>query len=171
MNALAEKITNWWHGLGESDRRTLFIASPVILVLVLYLLVFQPIISHYLDVKSQRQGLSNSLVWLYENTALVDRMKNQCSRQRLVNRSNDDLLAYAKNIGRRSGTSPELSMSGDRIQLSIDNASGARALAALQTYMCHGFSLSDLQLERKSADSQNVEVSVQLTAASFLRGG
>jgi hypothetical protein len=169
MGPFLTKAASWWDSLGESDRRTLKLASPVILFLFIYLVLVQPVLSHYLEVKSQRQQLQDSLVWMYENAALVNRMQNACSLERPVARGNDMLSVYVQNIGRRASTEINIRVINTReLDITADGLAGARALGLAQSLICAGFEISNLRVARDSAEAAGVDMSARLSAAPFL---
>ncbi len=169
MKQLVEKIVAGWDSLGPSDRRTLKIASPLILVLFLYLVLIQPILGHYLDVKKQRQELQENLVWLYENAALVGRMQNACSRERPVVRGNDSLSEFAQNIGRRAGAEVNIRVINTReFDISVASVPGTNALGLVQSYVCAGFEVGDLVVSRPAPDAVQVELSARLSASGVI---
>lgn len=167
-------IRDTWDKLSEKDQRTLLLAAPVVLVLALYLLVFQPIQSRYQEARLYKTELSNTLVWLYENAALVDRMQNTCTRQRLIEPEGEDVLNFAKNIGRRAGIKPDIrsanGSSHSDLMVSISEAPGNRALASVQSFACHGYQVSDLRLTRLSETASDVSLSFRLSPSGFLGG-
>lgn len=173
LSHVTERISSTWSGLEERDRKTLGLAAPVILLLVLYLVVFQPVHSRYSQARHDHQELSDTLLWLYDNAPLIERVQNACSRQRLVvwgDKYGKDIQSYAKDIGRRAGISPDI-RAGNSNDLNVQakNAPGNRALASIQAYACHGFVVSELQLDRPSADSTQVNLSFRLSASNLLR--
>ena len=169
MKQLLEKIVTSWDSLSSSDRRTLKIASPLIMVLFLYLVLIQPVLGHYLDVKKQRQQLQESLVWLYENAALVSRMQNACSTERPVERGNDSLSEYTQNIGRRAGAEVNVRVINTReLDISVESIPGANALGLVQSYVCSGFEVGDLLIERLAPDAAQVEFSARLSASGVI---
>lgn len=166
-------ITAAWENLSEKDRKTLLFAAPVILFLVLYLLVFQPVQSRYQEARVYKTELSSTLVWLYENTALVERLQNACTRQRLIEPEGEDLLGFAKNIGRRSGVKPDIrpaSHASSDLAVTIKKAQGNRALAAVHSFGCHGYLVSDFSLARASETTTEVDLRFTLSPSSYLRG-
>jgi len=171
ISNLADKMNATWMNLSEKDQKTLLIATPVVLILVLYLLVFQPIQSRYQQARAYKSELSDTLVWLYENAALVDRMQNACARQRLIDRDDEDLLDFAKNIGRRAGVKSDIrSANANDLVVNIQTAPGNRALASVQSFVCHGYVVSDLELTRASETATDVNLSFKLSPSSFLAG-
>mgnify|MGYP003670417198 CR=1 FL=1 len=169
MKQLMEKIVAGWDSLSPSDRRTLKIASPLILVLFLYLVLIQPILGYYLDVKKQRQQLQENLVWLYENAALVSRMQNVCSRERPVVRGNDSLAEFAQNIGRRAGAEVNVRVINTReMDISVASMPGGNALGLVQSYVCAGFDVADLLVVRPASDAPQVELRVSLSASGVI---
>ena len=162
-------LNNIWGKLSEKDQKTLLFAAPVVLILVLYLLVFQPINSSYQQARLYKTELSDTLVWLYENAPLVERMQNSCARQRLVGRDSEDLLGYAKSISRKAGIKPDIGSSGGRaLVVDIKNSPGNRALASVQAFACHGYTVSDLALTRASETATEVDLSFTLSPSGFL---
>lgn len=169
MKQLLEKIVATWDSLGPSDRRTLKIASPMILVLFLYLVLVQPILGHYLDVKKQRQDLHESLVWLYENAGLVSRMQNACSRERPVARGNDSLSEFAQNITRRAGAEVNIRVINTReFDVNVASLPGSNALALVQSYVCAGFEVGNLAITRPAPDVAQVELNARLSASAVI---
>lgn len=169
MNALIEKLTTAWDTLSERDQKTLLFAAPVVLVLILYLLVFQPILTRYAEARAYKEELAGSLIWLYENAALVERVQNSCARQRLVEPGNDDLVTFAKNISRRSGITVDVRPSNaNDLVVNLKNAQGNRAVALIQSYACHGFVVDDLELTRRSEAASDVDVNFKLSPANIL---
>lgn len=168
MNAMMEKLSSAWGNLSERDQKTIIFATPVVLLLLIYLLVFQPIHTRYTGARDHKQELSESLIWLYENAALVERVQNSCVRQRLVDRGSDDLMSFAKNIGRRSGATADVRLSGTDFVVSLKKAQGNRAIALIQSYACHGFVVDDLKLTRGSESSAEVDLSFKLIPGGTL---
>jgi len=169
MDQLVIKITNWWESLNDSDRRILKLASPVILVLFLYLILVQPILGHYLDVKKQHQQMQENLVWLYENAALVHRMQNACSRERPQARGSDSLSAFVQDIGRRAGAEINVRVINDReLDIRANAVAGPRALGLVQSYVCAGFEVVDLRVVRATPEAAQVELSARLSATDVV---
>lgn len=167
MGPFVTKVAGWWDSLGESDRRTLKMASPVILLLFMYLVLVQPILGHYLEVKKHRQQLQESLVWMYENAALVNRMQNTCSLERPVARGSDSLSGYVQSIGRRA--SAELNVrviNTHELDITARELVGSRALSLIQSFVCAGFEISDLRVARVSPEATEVEMSARLSAVA-----
>ena len=171
LNSVTEKIDSGWDNLAEKDRRTVVLAAPVIVLLTLYLLVFQPVQSRYNETRNYKNELSDSLIWLYENAALVGRLQNACARQRQVERGGDDLRQFASNIGRSAGVSAELRPASDgSLVTTIKGASGNRALASVQLFACNGYMVSDLELKRTDGAGTEVDLSFRLSAPPLLGG-
>ena len=171
LKNLGDNMSDFWGNLSDKDRRILTFASPIILILVLYLLVLQPVMSRFNAVKTQHDELSESLVWLYENAALVERMSNQCSRKRLVGRGDTDLSGYVESISQRAGANVEVNLLNSReLDLQVNTVTGARAISLLQSYACHGFSLSQLDMSRQNPTANQVRIDVRLTASGAVQG-
>jgi hypothetical protein len=169
MGPILSKVASWWDSLADSDRRTLKLASPLILVLFLYLVLVQPILGHYLDVKKQRQKLQESLVWMYENASLVTRMQNACSRERPVVRGSDTLSAYVQNIARRASTEINVRVINTReLDVSAEGLAGARALGLVQSFVCAGFEIDNLRIVRNSPEATDVALSARLSATAAI---
>lgn len=172
MNSFKEKCANWWDGLPQRDQKILIFSAPVILLMMVYLLVFQPIQARYTEMRAKNEELSMGLIWLYQSAPLVERMSNQCSRVRLIEQGNDDLQVFAKSIGRRAGAVPELrSINANDLVASFSGASGNRILALIQSYVCHGFVVSELELVRPIETSSDVNLSLKLSPSRILAGG
>lgn len=172
ISSLSQKVSLWWSSLSGKDRKTLLFALPIVLILILYLLVFQPIYSRYSALEKEHRELSDTLVWLYDNAALVNRLQNQCSRLRLLDQGDDDALSFVKNISRRGGATATVKVDSDQaLSVEINQLSGNRAVALVQSYLCHGFSVKDVQLNRNAETDSNVEMSLRLLASSAIRGG
>ena len=169
MKLLLTKLHNGWANLGDRDKSVLFMATPVVLVLVFYILVFQPLVAHYHKTQLYREQLSNSLHWLYENSALIDRMQNHCVRQRLLERTNGDISVFVADISRSFRLPVQLQTADvGNVIVTANNVSGSRAMAVLQAYVCHGFGIEDIQLVRKSEGSAEVDLSVRLSPSAVL---
>lgn len=171
FDSISQKTSLWWSTLAPRDRKTLLLAFPVILLLLLYLLVFQPIYSRYSELGNRHQELSDNLIWLYDNAALVNRMQNQCSRLRLLTQADDTDMDFVKNISRRGGATATVKLETDQsYSIAINSLAGNRAVALVQSYLCHGFSVSDVKINREMATDSNVQMSLSLVASSALRG-
>ena len=168
---LLDKIGAAWGRLSERDQKILLMAAPLVVFLLFYLVVFQPIHNRYQQTQAYKTELADTLVWLYENAALVERMQNPCVRQRLVAQDGDNISEYAKKIARRSGVQADIGGNGSDLVVTIKKAPGNRALAAAQSFVCHGYVLTDLQLIRASETAADVDLSFRLSASSLLRGG
>ncbi|MFX4228004.1 MAG: type II secretion system protein GspM [Porticoccaceae bacterium] len=169
MDQLVTKITAWWQSLSDSDRRILQLSSPVILILFLYLVLVQPILGHYLDVKKQHREMQESLVWLYENSALVNRMQNQCLRERPQARGNSSLSGFVQDIGRRAGAETSVRVINNReLDISINAVAGTRALELVQSYVCAGFEIAGLRVARETPEAAQVELSARLSATDAI---
>lgn len=169
MEELVAKITTWWESLSDSDRKVLKLSSPVILILFFYLVLVQPVLGHFLEVKKQRQEMQESLVWLYENSALVNRMQNQCLRVLPLSRGNGSLSEFVQGIGRRAGVEARVRVINNRdLDISINAVAGARALELVQSYVCAGFEIANLRVVRATPEAAQVELSARLSATDAI---
>ncbi len=178
LSGLAEQVKgvgHWceerWIGLAHRDRRMLGFATPIILMLALYLVLVEPIVARYSEIRAERDRLGEALVWLYEQAELVDRTQNSCRRQRLVRPGRDqDLGAFATSIAKSQGQRPTVRVLGAHsLSVNLENAPGSAVLRLLEAYACHGFTLDQLELVRATPDSPRVIVDVRLAAADFVR--
>jgi len=167
--SLSQKIGQWWASLSEKDRKTLLFALPVVFILVCYLLVFQPIYTRYSVLNERHEKLSETLVWLYDNAALVNRLQNQCSRTRLIDQGSDQVTDYVKNISRRGGATANVRITADQmISVDVERLAGNRAVALVQAFVCHGFSVSDVSIYREEVSNSNVSISLSLSASHLV---
>lgn len=169
MEEFVAKITAWWESLSDSDRKILQLSSPVILILFLYLVLLQPVLGHFLDVKRQHQEMQESLVWLYENSALVNRMQNQCLSERPQSRGSNSLSDFVQGIGRRASAEVSVRVINNRdLDISINSIAGARALELVQSFVCSGFEIADLRVARATPEASQVELSARLSATDAI---
>ena len=164
-----ESLRQWWSGLAAQDQRILRLAAPLVLLMLVYLLVLQPIYRDYAQSRDHHQQLSETLVWLYESAELVNRMQNACTRQRLLPHNSGDLRAYIQDVGRRFGASPQVTGDPSQgFQVSLNGGQGSRVLALFQSYGCHGFSLEQVQLDRQKDNPVMVNAKFVLRPAAVL---
>lgn len=163
MAELKEKLSVWWVSRSEQEKRTLKIALPIIALMFLYLVLIEPIMGAYFSRKTEYQQAEETLNWLYEQTPLVARMQNNCGNRILYLQNGETPETVAQNIARRSSVNARYQTVGETVSVVVSSAAGNRLLGYVQSLVCNGFAISDLEIRRAESDLTTVSASLTAT--------
>lgn len=160
-----DKVADFWASRSDSERRTLKIALPIIVLMILYLLIVEPVFKAYFEKRNDYLAAQDNLTWLYEEAApLVSRSANSCLRQTALLSADGNLQNYVQNIARRASVNAraELLPDNSSLRISVTSAPGNRLLGFVQTLTCAGFVIEGLTIGKVGEDQSMV--SAQLDA-------
>lgn len=146
--------SDWFAGRALQEQRILRWGIPVILLFVLYLLIFQPILSGWMQRQALLEQRLNDLDWLRAQSELVARTNSTCdARGEPLDLSQVESEVVA--LGRRLSLQPSVRrVTGeDQWLVTLENSQGNRLLGFTRSLVCAGLVVSRLEFQSdQSAD-------------------
>ena len=170
MSALMDRISReliqpvqyWFSQRPPQEQKILIFGLPVIVLLVLYILLVQPLAQSYLARKAALETANSDLVWIRDQREILERLNTACDPRSLVY-SQDSFEADIEAAARRFSLVPNLRQQGggDSYQLILNNAQGNRVLSLVRILSCSGASVVSLDVQNAETDS--LEINAVLT--------
>lgn len=169
MANLLGKLSDWWLDLSGRDRLILQIAVPVIVLMILFIVVIEPVTKSYFSNRAEYREARETLDWLYDQAGLISRLQNACGQGVFYMQPQDDPLSYARSLARRSSINAEYSDQSGNITINVSNAVGKRMLRFVQTLTCNGYEISDLKIQGVQGQPDKVTANLTVTPRALPR--
>lgn len=170
MSGLFESINSWYQSLAQQEQRILLFGSPLILVLVLYLLVFQPLGSAYFARQNEISERREDIAWVRDQRVMLERLNTSCDVRSQIF-SSESFQSEIDAAARRFGLVPAIrAVSGsdgysDSYEIQISNAEGNRILNLVRVLACGGAKVTNLEMQRQSAESTELNATLSVARA------
>ena len=164
-----ENLSNWWHSLSARDQLILKIATPVILLVLVFVLLVEPVMKQYFARKAEYQEARETLDWLYNQAGLISRLQNDCGKGVFYMQPQDDPMYYARSLARRSSVNAEYSDRGESVFINIKSAVGNRTLKFIQTLACNGYEVDELKIIRLPEKPESVSATMRIVPRALPR--
>lgn len=162
-NNLMEKLGDWLESRSSEERRLLAWGSPLILGLLLYLLVAQPVGSAWYERQQLLDSRLADLEWLRAQATRIESINTVCAA-RAEPLQLDRIEAEINSLGQRLSLRPQLrKITGeDRWVVQLESAPGNRVLAYTRSLVCAGLSVSLLDFSRPDPASDLGRAELQI---------
>ena len=169
MSAMMDRISigliqpaqNWFSQRPPQEKKILVLGLPVIVLLVLYILLVQPLAQSYLARQTALDTANSDLAWIRDQREILDRLNTACDPRALVY-SQDSFESDIEAAARRFSLVPNLRQQGgdNSYQLILNNAQGNRVLTLVRILSCSGASVTSLDIQ--SAGTDGLEINAVL---------
>ncbi|MBT5331499.1 MAG: hypothetical protein HOL48_06950 [Porticoccaceae bacterium] len=166
MSELIGQIGSWYASLQEQEKRILLFGTPIILMLVLYLLLFQPLGSAYFSRQSEIADRREDLAWVRDQRSILERVNTSCDFRTPVFPV-EEYEAEVEATARRFGLNPVISShrGGTGFELQFTAADGNRVLSLVRALSCGGIKVTALQMQQLEIESNELAASLNLEHA------
>ena len=160
-SGLIQPAQDWFAQRPPQEKKILILGVPLILLLVLYILLVQPLASSYMARQVALDTATADLQWIRDQREILERLNTSCDPRSLVY-SLDSIESDIEGAARRFSLVPNLrSQGGDnRYELILNNAQGNRVLSLVRILSCSGASV--ISLDMQSAETDSLEVNAVL---------
>lgn len=164
MSSLFESINNWYQSLAQQEQRILLFGSPLILFLVLYLLLFQPLGSAYFARQNEISERREDIAWVRDQRVMLERLNTSCDLRAQIF-SAESFQSEVEAAARRFGIVPVIRAVGgsDSYEIQISSAEGNRILNLVRVLACSGAKVTGLEMQRQSAESSELSATLSVT--------
>ena len=145
MNSALEKLQDWFGSRTAQEQRILAWGTPVILLLVIYLLVLQPVTSAWSGRQQLLEARLDDLEWLRAQSSLVERLNTSCDPRReplQLDRIESEITALAQRLSLMA--SVRRVTGEDSWLVELDSAQGNRVLVYARSLVCASLQVSSL---------------------------
>lgn len=134
-----------WEALGQQEQRTLMIAAPIVLAMLIWLLIVNPTMSKHTQLAQQLEKKQSDYVWMQQVSGQI-KGKTPSQRSSL----SGSLRQQATSILSRYKITPTRIQSGstDKVSLFFDLVSFNQLMAALTDAEKNSLVIDGLQLNR-----------------------
>lgn len=170
MSGLFDRISDWFASLQEQEQRILLAGAPVILVLVLYLLLFQPLGNVYFARQGEMADRREDLAWVKEQRPMLERLNTSCDIRSPIFAA-QGFEAEVEATARRFGLNPTIraQRGAAGYELQIPSAEGNRVLSLVRALACGGVKVTLLEMQQLGTESN--ELSARLSVVHAGVGG
>lgn len=161
MAGIIEKLSNWYASLAEQEQRILLFGAPLIVFLVLYLLLIQPLGSAYFARSAELRDRQEDLLWVREQRQMLERLNTSCDLRSVVF-AQQNLQSDIEAAARRFGITPVIRTQADSYELRIESAEGNRILNLIRVLGCGGSRVTSLELQKLGADTTELSVTIRV---------
>lgn len=166
MASFFEPINNWYQSLAPQEQKLLAYGTPLILFLVLYLLVFQPLGAVYFSRQNAMSERLEDISWVRDQRALLERLNTSCDLRAQIF-SEERFEAEIDAAARRFGVTPVIRALGDSngYEMQISSAEGNRILNLVRVLACGGAKVTSLEMQQQGAETSELSATLSVTRA------
>lgn len=166
MFNLVDRIGDWFASLQQQEQRILLIGAPVILILVLYLVLFQPLGSAYFSRQSEMADRREDLAWVREQRPMLERLNSSCDIRSPVFAA-EGFEIEVEATARRFGLNPTMraQRGAAGYELQIPTAEGNRVLSLVRALACGGVKVTRLEMQQDGAESNEMSATLSVVHA------
>lgn len=161
MKALTDSFSNWWLQLEPRQQRTLGLAAPIIILLLLYLLM-QPVFSHYQTSKQRYQSLRTSYQWMAQQQALETSAPTRCRNLSLLSGSVEFQQSLNQQMSDKQILNPKWQKVTDGWLLTLQEVDGSQFLLWLEQATCQGVVLKSIDLDKQPSSKLNASLELRV---------
>jgi general secretion pathway protein M len=77
FNQLKQKILDWFNSLEAREQRMVSIGAPIALIIFIYLVIIDPLLSSIDDLRAQTGKLQKDIVWMQRATTQLQQLNSQ----------------------------------------------------------------------------------------------
>jgi type II secretory pathway component PulM len=163
MTALLDRIIDWYQSLQPQEQRILLYGTPLILLLVLYLVLLQPLGSAYFERKSEMSERIEDIAWVRDQRLMLGRLNTSCDLRSQIFTTDtfeDDIDAAA----RRFGVVPEIQAArgSTGYEMQIPGAEGNRILSLIRVLACGGAKVTSLEMQRSATETDELSATLSI---------
>jgi|GEM_PF-1728700 type II secretory pathway component PulM len=162
---LLDRLGNWYNDLAEQEQRILLYGAPLIIFLVIYLILLQPLGSAYFSRQAELQERREALSWVGEQRQMLERLNTSCDLRSQIF-SAESLQSDLDAAARRFGIVPVIRAMGGQggFQMQIDSAEGNRILNLVRVLACGGAKVTALEMQKLGAESSSLSATITIAA-------
>lgn len=167
MRELMQNLQAWYRSKTQQEQRILVWGVPLILLLVIYLVLIQPLASAWIERNKLVKERMDDLQWLRGQALLIERSNTSCDpREELL--TLESIEAEMQNLARRLSLSAQIrSVAGsDAWQVTLANAAGNRVLGYVRLLSCGGVRATSLDFEVANVGDLTGTATLQLQLVS-----
>ncbi len=161
MAGLIEKLLNWYNSLAEQEQRILLFGSPLIVLLLLYLVLIHPLGTAYFARQAELQDRYEDLLWVRDQRQILERLNTSCDLRTPVF-SQQNLQADIEVAARRLGIVPVTTAQGSGYRFQIASAEGNRILNLVRLLGCGGARVTSLEMQMLGEDSTELSAIIRI---------
>jgi type II secretory pathway component PulM len=151
---ILNNISGWFAGLQPRERLIITLGTALLFVAALYMALL-PAMQKNAELEQRYASLSDDLVWLKEQSAVVSRLNNSCSGQAMQSGKKKEVITR---IARRNQIKLfDIDNSESLYSFSVSAPSANRVLQLAYQLTCQGLALENLSVT-SSSDSKEVYI-------------
>ena len=156
------QIRDSYYGLSARDRTVVNWGTPIILLLIIYLLVGRPLLDGYLRAVGAHDQLRSDLVWLLDQSDYLQRINSSCPLA-IDPLADTDVEFVVTGQARRLGLNPQITAAGvDSYNLRLTGAAGNAVLTLTRELACRGLAVTSLEINLNAAENALVDARLGL---------
>ena len=135
MKNIINRLQQNYDNLSGRDKRVLIVATPVVVVLILYLLVYRPISHYHAAAIQSLESASDDYYWL--------RAQSPITKSGFCGRLNDAAgdKSYLRQQAKRDGLAVSVARAGSQLTIAINSANGGAVLRYANNLACNGYQI------------------------------
>ena len=166
MSNFFESINSWYQSLAQQEQRILLFGAPLILFLVVYLFVFQPLGAAYFARQAEMSERREDISWVRDQRVMLERLNTSCdTRSQLF--SAENFQADIEAAARRFGVVPVIRLVGgsNTYEMQISSAEGNRILSLVRVLACGGAKVTSLEMQQEGTEGNEFGATLSVARA------
>lgn len=159
------QINQWWLALESRERNLLSVLGVFLLLVLLYLLLWKPIMKSQQAAQQKLQNAQNTWQWLNEQVPLVEQLSaNKSSNIKVVNSQGELLRLLQRSLREQNLFKDIKSVKGTTkgAEVRFEEVPAARLLRWLGTLEQRGIVAAKLQMEALAADKVKARIDFEV---------